>query len=142
MTNNFKTMTTTLKLNTRSPFHDDQTIENNRIELYTLDANPKENEITAFNTISPTNIVPLRKLKQWPRGVLCPACREISITRVERKICGGTHAMAALMFACTIVGGPLAYVGKQWKNAEHYCCRCDRRLVTWHFSSGTEIHVW
>ncbi|KAL3607413.1 hypothetical protein FPOAC2_02397 [Fusarium poae] len=134
-------MTTSLKTTLRSPFHDDQTSDSNRIELYTLDATPEENEIAALNTIPPTNFVPLWKLKQWPRAVFCPACRELSITRVERKICGGTHAMAALMFACTILGGPLAYIGKQWKNVEHYCCRCDRRLATWHFSSGTEIHV-
>jgi hypothetical protein len=84
-------MATTLKQNPRSPFHDDAANDNNKIELYSLNASPEENEITAFSTISPSNIVPLRKLKQWPRAVVCPACREVSLTRVERKICGGTQ---------------------------------------------------
>ncbi|KAH7198750.1 uncharacterized protein B0J16DRAFT_379194 [Fusarium flagelliforme] len=134
-------MATTSKQKLSSPFYEDSPNDNNKIELFPL-PETQEADITAFNTISPSNVVPLRKLKQWPRAIICPACRELSLTRIERKITGGTHAMAALMFVCTIVGGPLAYTGKQWKNVEHYCCRCNRRLATWHFSSGTEIHVW
>ncbi|KAF5251571.1 hypothetical protein FANTH_3181 [Fusarium anthophilum] len=135
-------MAATTKKRFQTLFNDDPSDDNNKIELFSPLESQQQTEITAFNTISQSNVVPLRKLKQWPRAIICPACRELSLTRVERKICGGTHAMAALMFACTIVGGPLAYIGKQWKNTEHYCCRCNRRLVTWHFSSGTEIHVW
>ncbi|KAF5023626.1 hypothetical protein F66182_4328 [Fusarium sp. NRRL 66182] len=103
-------------------FNDSESDDDNKMELFAPGQAQNANEITAFDTISPSNIVPLRKLKQWPRAVVCPACRELSLTRVEHKICGGTHAMAGLMFLCTILGGPMAYLGKQWKNAEHYCC--------------------
>lgn len=84
-------MATPSKQRIQSYFHDEPSNDNNKIELYPLPQNSTDNEITAFNTISPSDIVPLRKLKQWPRAILCPACRELSLTRVERKICGGTQ---------------------------------------------------
>ncbi|KAG5657040.1 hypothetical protein KAF25_011209 [Fusarium avenaceum] len=134
-------MATTSKQRIHSLFTNNPSDDSNKIELFSP-GETQRSDITAFNTISTSNVVPLRKLQHWPRAVVCPSCRELSLTRVEHKVCGGTHAMAALMFACTVVGGVIAYTGKQWKNAEHYCCRCNRRLATWHFSSGTEIHVW
>ncbi|EGU80166.1 hypothetical protein IWW34DRAFT_779812 [Fusarium oxysporum f. sp. albedinis] len=103
-------MATTTKQRFHTLFKDDPSDDHNKIELFSPLESQQQTEITAFNTISQSNVVPLRKLKQWPRAVICPACRELSLTRVERKICGGTQ--------------------------------CNRRLVTWHFSSGTEIHVW
>ncbi|KAF5699420.1 Litaf-like zinc finger domain-containing protein [Fusarium globosum] len=92
-------MATTKKQRFQTLFKDDASDDNNKIELFSPLESQQQTEITAFNTISQSNVVPLRKLKQWPRAVICPACRELSLTRVERKICGGTHAMAALMFA-------------------------------------------
>ncbi|KAF4447145.1 hypothetical protein F53441_9290 [Fusarium austroafricanum] len=131
-------MTTASKQRFHSIFKDHPSHDDNKIELFSPGETEQENEITAFNTISLSNVVPLRKLKQWPRAVTCPACRELSLTRVERKICGGTHAMAALMFFCTIVGGPLAYMGKQWKNFQErrfmfgrwYRCIMKPKIVT------------
>ncbi|KAF4969637.1 hypothetical protein FZEAL_10205, partial [Fusarium zealandicum] len=96
--------------------HDD-----NEVGILASSQPRQENEITSFDTISPSTVVPLTKLKHWPRAVLCPACREFSITRVERKVCSGTHAMAALMTLCTVVGGPIVYFSKPFKNVEHYC---------------------
>ncbi|KAM5356795.1 hypothetical protein ACJ41O_003441 [Fusarium nematophilum] len=115
--------------------------DDNKIELF-HPGQSDDAELTSFNTISPQNVVPLTKLKHWPRAVNCPSCRELSITRVERKICSGTHAFAALLFLCTVVGGPIVYMSKAFKNVEHYCCRCNRRLATFHFNTGTEIHVY
>ncbi|RSL72191.1 hypothetical protein CEP53_001188 [Fusarium sp. AF-6] len=135
------TTTTTTQSRFHTMFHEDPSYQDNKIDLFAPNQS-QDNGLTAFEGISPSNIVPLRKLKQWPRAVLCPACREISITRVERKVCSGTHAMAALMFMCTIVGGPVVYMSKAFKNVEHYCCRCNRRLATFHFNTGTEIHVY
>ncbi|RSM08682.1 hypothetical protein CDV31_008024 [Fusarium ambrosium] len=133
--------TTTTQSRFHTMFHDDPSYQDNKIDLF-VPSQSQDNGSTAFEGISPSNIVPLRKLKQWPRAVLCPACRELSITRVERKVCSGTHAMAALMLMCTIVGGPVVYMSKAFKNVEHYCCRCNRRLATFHFNTGTEIHVY
>ncbi|KAF4969943.1 hypothetical protein FSARC_2929 [Fusarium sarcochroum] len=85
-------MPATTKQRFHTIFNEDATDDNDKIELFAPGHNQHENEITAFDTISPSNVVPLRKLKQWPRAVVCPACRELSLTRVERKICGGTHS--------------------------------------------------
>ncbi|EEU38269.1 uncharacterized protein NECHADRAFT_77065 [Fusarium vanettenii 77-13-4] len=133
--------TTTTKSKFHTMFYDDPSCQDNKMDLF-APSQSQDNGLTAFEGISPSNIVPLRKLKQWPRAVLCPACRELSITRVERKICSGTHVMAAFMLMCTIVGGPVVYMSKAFKNVEHYCCRCNRRLATFHFNTGTEIHVY
>ncbi|KAF4459035.1 Litaf-like zinc finger domain-containing [Fusarium albosuccineum] len=130
------------KPRSRTMWSDTSSESDNKIELFAPGQSKQNNDITAFDTISPSNAIPIRKLKQWPRPVMCPACRELSITRVERKVCNGTHAMAALMFVCTVVGGPIVYMSKAFKNVEHYCCRCNRRLATFHFNTGTEIHVY
>jgi hypothetical protein len=86
----FIKMATTSKQRTHSLFTNNPPDDNNKIELFTP-GETQQNDITAFNTISPSNVVPLRKLKQWPRAVICPSCRELSLTRVEHKICGGTQ---------------------------------------------------
>jgi hypothetical protein len=83
-------MATATKQRFQNLFKDDPSDDNNKIELFSLESQ-QPTEITAFNTISQSNVVPLRKLKQWPRAVICPACQELSLTRVERKVCGGTQ---------------------------------------------------
>lgn len=91
LSSNFITkMATTSKQKLPSSFYEETSNDNNKIELFPLPES-QGGDITAFNTISPTNVVPLRKLKQWPRAIICPACREISLTRIERKITGGTQ---------------------------------------------------
>ncbi|KAH7012981.1 hypothetical protein EDB80DRAFT_709193 [Ilyonectria destructans] len=99
-------------------------------------------EMVSFDHFSQETIVPLKDLTHWPRAVVCPACMEPSITRVRVKICTGTHLMAMLLFVCTVVGSVIPYASKTFKDVEHYCCRCNRRLVTHHFQTGTEIHVF
>ncbi|KAH7129796.1 hypothetical protein B0J13DRAFT_132511 [Dactylonectria estremocensis] len=99
-------------------------------------------EMVSFDHFSKDEVVPLKDLTYWPRAVTCPACMEPSITRVRAKICTGTHLMAALLFVCSVVGAAFPYASRTFKDIEHYCCRCNRRLVTHHFQSGTEIHVF
>ncbi|KAH7161827.1 hypothetical protein EDB81DRAFT_785605 [Dactylonectria macrodidyma] len=99
-------------------------------------------EMVSFDHFSKDEVVPLKDLTCWPRAVICPACMEPSITRVRVKTCTGTHLMATLLFVCTVVGAAIPYVSRTFKDVEHYCCRCNRRLVTHHFGSGTEIHVF
>jgi hypothetical protein len=82
--------TTTTQSRFHTMFHDDPSYQDNKLDLF-APSQSQDNGLTAFEGISPSNIVPLRKLKQWPRAVLCPACRELSITRVERKVCSGTQ---------------------------------------------------
>ena len=65
-------MATTSKQKLPSSFYEETSNDNNKIELFPLPES-QEGDITAFNTISPSNVVPLRKLKQWPRAIICPA---------------------------------------------------------------------
>ncbi|POR37871.1 Uncharacterized protein TPAR_01931 [Tolypocladium paradoxum] len=99
-------------------------------------------QMVSYDYFSQDEIVALKDLTHWPRAIACPACMEPSITRVQVKKCAGTHLMAALLFVCTVVGGAVPYVTRTFKDVEHYCCRCNRRLITHHFMSGTEIHVF
>ncbi|KAI5459585.1 hypothetical protein BGZ63DRAFT_254837 [Mariannaea sp. PMI_226] len=99
-------------------------------------------EITSFNHFPKEEAVALKDLKFWPRVINCPACMEPSITRVNSKMCTGTHVMAGFFLVCTVVGVVIPYVVKSFRDVEHYCCRCNRRLVTHHFATGTEIHVF
>ncbi|KAH6953714.1 hypothetical protein BKA56DRAFT_708285, partial [Ilyonectria sp. MPI-CAGE-AT-0026] len=85
-----------------------------------LESSHRNKKLVSFDGISQSTVVPLTELKLLPRTIVCPACQESSITRIERKICAYT----------------------QYKDAVHYCCRCNKRLATFHPEMGTELHVY
>ncbi|KAH6883476.1 LITAF-like zinc ribbon domain-containing protein [Thelonectria olida] len=107
-----------------------------------LESSHRNKTLLSFDGISQSTVVPLTELKLLPRAIVCPACQESSITRIERKICAYTHVIAGFLFLCTIVGGPVPYFSERYKDAVHYCCRCNKRLATFHPEKGTELHVY
>ncbi|KAF5136498.1 hypothetical protein E5D57_000261 [Metarhizium anisopliae] len=86
----------------------------------------------SFDTMAESDITPLKSLARWPRHIRCPGCRQLSVTRVHRKISSGTH----------VLGSVYPYFSKTYKDVEHSCCRCGCKLATYHVMSGTEIHVF
>lgn len=116
---------------------------------------------TSFDTMAESDITPLKSLARWPRHIRCPGCRQLSVTRVRRKISSGTQYvfftctsivvnilliessfMAGLFFLCSVLGSVYPYFSKTYKDVEHSCCRCGCKLATYHVMSGTEIHVF
>ncbi|KJK79421.1 hypothetical protein H634G_05012 [Metarhizium anisopliae BRIP 53293] len=78
----------------------------------------------SFDTMAESDITPLKSLARWPRHIRCPGCRQLSVTRVRRKISSGTHVMAGLFFLCGVLGSVYPYFSKTYKDVEHSCCRC------------------
>lgn len=50
--------------------------------------------------------------------------------------------MALVLLICTGIGSPFSYLSKTFKDVEHYCLGCERKLVTVYTLSGAEIHVF
>jgi hypothetical protein len=49
--------------------------------------------------------------------------------------------MAAMFFFTTGIGVFIPYVANPFKNVEHACMKCGRRLATRRFGSGTKAHL-
>lgn len=88
-------------------FSDDAYDSNPKTGLMSGLSNRQSKHLVSFDSISPSTTTPLADLKYWPRAIVCPACQASSITRVERKVCGGTQYVS-LVCLCTSINYYLA----------------------------------
>lgn len=48
-------------------------------------------DMSSFDTVAQSDVTPLKGLARWPRHIKCPECRQLSVTKVHRKISSGTQ---------------------------------------------------
>ncbi|KAI4596750.1 hypothetical protein KJ359_005092 [Pestalotiopsis sp. 9143b] len=87
------------------------------------------------------NVVPLPLLGRFPALAECPGCRSVSPTSVRYRNGKGTHWMATFFLFSTGIFAFLPYSMDHFKNAEHSCMKCGRRLATQRFGGGTRSHL-
>ncbi|KAK6087979.1 litaf-like zinc finger domain-containing protein [Seiridium cupressi] len=89
----------------------------------------------------PANVVPLPLLKRYTALAECPACRGVGPTNVKHRAGKGTHWMATFFFFTTGIFVFLPYAMDHFKNAEHVCMKCGRKLATQRFGGSTKAHL-
>ncbi|KAH6654003.1 LITAF-like zinc ribbon domain-containing protein [Truncatella angustata] len=88
-----------------------------------------------------SNLVPLPLLARYPALAECPGCRSVGPTSVHHRAGKGTHWMATFFFFTTGILALLPYTMDHFKNAEHTCMKCGRKLATQRFGGGTKAHL-
>ncbi|ROW15993.1 hypothetical protein VPNG_02564 [Cytospora leucostoma] len=96
----------------------------------------ENNSMSMSNPIDVPLVTPLHMLGDQSDTVDCPFCMKRVETMVVKKSSQWTHIWGTICFCSTVIGAPIPYYRDWYKNLEHHCQNCKRKIAHRRYNAG------